>query len=117
MKEPHDFLYGFKSQCKSINEKFSKLEGCLHSGRKNKSKTFPPLENEFLPKSKNISLTNDHIIYPTKQKDLCDYDPRYIMSSGFMFDDVIIGTIKINGFSHPTAETDFVFTQIHSNII
>ena len=39
---------GFKSQCTSINEHFSKLEGYLHS-RKNKSKTFPPLQNEFLP--------------------------------------------------------------------
>ena len=31
MKEPHEFMYGFKSQCTSINEQFSKLEGCLHS--------------------------------------------------------------------------------------
>ena len=49
MKEPHDFMYEFKSQCTSINEQLSKLEGCLHSIRKNKSKTFPPLGNEFLP--------------------------------------------------------------------
>ena len=34
----------FKSQCTSINERFSKLEGYLYS-RKNKSKKFPPLQN------------------------------------------------------------------------
>ena len=52
-----------------------------------------------------------------KQKDLCDYDPKYIMSSGLIFDDIIMGTIRKNEFPHPTAETDCVFTQIDSNII
>ena len=56
MKEPHDFMYEFKSQCKSINEWFSKLEGCLHSRQKNKSKTFTPLGNKFLPPSKKYHL-------------------------------------------------------------
>ena len=96
MKKPHDFLYGFKSQCKSINERLSKLEGFIHSRQKNKLKTFPPLGNEFLPPSKHITLKNDHIIYPMKQKDLCDYDPRCIMSIGLMFDDIIIGKIRKN---------------------
>ena len=109
-------MYGFKSQCTSINERFPKLEVCLHSRRKNKSKTFPPIGNELSPPSKNITLTNDHIIYPMKQKDICDYDPRCIMSSGLMFDDIIMGTIKRNEFPHPTAETDCVFTQIDFNI-
>ena len=93
MKKQHDCLYEFKSQCTSINERFSKLDGCLHSRRKNKSKTFPPLGNEFIPPSKNVTLKNDHNIYPIKQKDICDYDPRCIMSSGLMFDEIIIGTI------------------------
>ena len=52
MKEPHDFICGFMYQCTSINEQFSKLEGCLNSIQKNKLKTFPPLGNEFLPPSK-----------------------------------------------------------------
>ena len=64
MKEPHDFMYGIKSQCTFIKERFSKLEGCLHSRRKNKSKKFPPLGNELLPQSKNSTLTYDHIMYP-----------------------------------------------------
>ena len=52
-----------------------------------------------------------------KNKDLCDYDPRCIMSSGLIFDDIIMGTIKRNLLSHHTAETDCVFTQIFSHII
>ena len=95
-------LYGFNSQCTSINEQLSKLEGFLHSRRKNKSKTFPPLGNEFLPPSENITLTNYHIMYPMKQKDICDYDPRCIMSSGLMFDEIIMDIIRNNEFPHPT---------------
>ena len=52
-----------------------------------------------------------------KHKDLCDYDLRCIMSRGLMFDDIIMGTINKNEFPHPTAETDYFFTQIDSNII
>ena len=117
MKEPHDFMYGLKSQCTYINVRFSKLEGCLHSIRKNKSKTFPPLGNEFLPQSKNITLKNYHIMYPMKQKDLCDYDPRCIRSIGLIFDDIIVGIIRNNEFPHHTKEKDFFLTQIDNNII
>ena len=52
MKKTHDFMYGFNSQCTSINEPFSKLEFYPRSRRKNKSKTFPLIGNEFLPLSK-----------------------------------------------------------------
>ena len=50
-------------------------------------------------------------MYPTKNKDLCDYDPRCIMSSGLMFGDIIMGIIRKNEFPHPTAETDFFYTD------
>ena len=56
-------------------------------------------------------------MYPMKQKDLCDYDPRYIMSNGLMFDDIIMGIIRNNEFPHPTEENDFIFTHIDNNII
>ena len=52
MKKTHDFMYGFKSQCISINGIFSKFKGCLHSRRKNKSKKFPPISNKLLPHQK-----------------------------------------------------------------
>ena len=55
MKKQNCIQSGFKSQCTSINERISRLEVYLHS-RKNKSKTFPPLQSEFLPPFKNITL-------------------------------------------------------------
>ena len=102
MKKQNCIQSVFKSQCTSINERFYKLEGYIHS-RKNKLKTFPPLQNEFLPPSNKITLKRNHFIYPMKNMGLCDYDPRCIMSIGLMFDDIIMGTIKRNEFPHPTA--------------
>ena len=105
-------MYGFKSQYASINEQLSKLEGCLHLIRKNKSKKFPPIGNEFLPPSKNITLTDYHIMYPMKQKYLYDYDPICIMYSGLIFYDIIMDIIRNNELPHPTEENDCHFTQI-----
>ena len=105
-------MYGFKSQYTSINEQFYKLEGCLHSRRKNKLKTFPPFGNEVLPPSKNITLTDYHIIYPMKQNYLYDYG-----SSGLMFDYIIMYIIRNNKLSHPTEENVCLFTHIENNII
>ena len=56
-------------------------------------------------------------MYPMKQKDLCDYDPRCIISSGLMFDDIIMYKIRNNEFPHPTEENDCIFTHIEDNII
>ena len=86
-------MYEFKSQCTPTNERFFKLECWLHSIQKNKSKTFPPLGNGFIPPFKNITLKNYHIIYPMEHNDLYDYDIKFIMSSGLIFYDIIIGTI------------------------
>ena len=117
MKEPHDFMFGFNSQCTSINELLSKLEVCLHSRRKNKFKSFTPIGNELLPPSKNCTMKNYHIMYPMKQKDLCDYDSIFIISSGLMFDEIIMGIIRNNECPHPTEEIDCLFKQIENNII
>ena len=56
-------------------------------------------------------------MYQMKQKDLCDYDPICIISRGFIFDDIIMGIIRNNKFSHPTEENDCLFTQINNRII
>ena len=117
MKKQNRIRSGFKSQCTSINEQISKLEVYLHS-RKNKSKTCSPLQNDFLPPTKTITLKSNHFIFPMKNKDICDYDHRCIMSSGLMFDYIIMDNIKRNVSSHTyTAENDCVFTQIVSHII
>ena len=79
MKKPFKFAYGFKSNFKSINECFSRLEGCIQSRPKIKIKKFPSFVNELLPPSKTISLKGFPIIYTLKQKDIHDYDPRCII--------------------------------------
>ena len=100
----------FKSQHTYINERLYKLDIRLHS-RRIKSKTFSPLQNNFLPPSKKITLKSNHFIFPMKNKDICDYDPRCIMSSGLMFDYIIMDHIKIIQSSHNyTEEHDCVFT-------
>ena len=117
MKKPSDFAYGFKSHCTSITDSLSKLESCLRSRQKNKSKTFPQFCNEFLPPSKNISLENFPIMYPLKQKDFYDYDPICIMSRGLIFDDIIMNIIRNKNLAHHNEEYDCIFTKIENNII
>ena len=117
VKNTFDFAYQFKSHCTSINERSSKLEGFLHSIYKNKMKTFPPFGNEFLPPSKNISLTDCPIMHPMKHKDLCGYDIICIMSSGLMFDNIIMNIINNKKLARHNEENDFLFTNIENNII
>ena len=40
------------------------------------------------------------IMYPMKQKDIFDYDTRCIMSSGLMFDDIVMDIIRNNELPH-----------------
>ena len=96
MKKPFYFAHGFKSHCTSINECFSKLEGCLNSRPNIKRKIFPIFGNEFLPPSKTISLTGFPVISTLKQKDICDYNPICIMLGGLMFDYAIMNIISNN---------------------
>ena len=95
-KKPFELEYGFKSHCTSINERLSKLEYCLQYRPKVQRNIFPPFGNEFLPLSKTISLAGFPIIYPLKRKYLCDYDPICLMSSGLMFDEIIMDIIRNN---------------------
>ena len=111
MEKPFDFAYGFKSYCKSINERFSKLEGFLRSRPNINRNIFTPFGNQFLPPSKTFPLKGYPILYPLKQKDLCYYDPRCIMASGLMFDDIIINIIRNKKLERHNEEDDF-FLQI-----
>ena len=69
MKKQNCIQSGFKSQFTSINEIISKLKVYLHS-RKNKSKTFSPLQNEPLTPSKIIILKINNFILPIENKDI-----------------------------------------------
>ena len=112
MKKPFDFAYGFKSRCTSINERFYKLEGFIHSRPNNNINTFPPFCNKFLPLLRTFSLTGFPILYPLKQKDICDYDPRCIISNGLMFDDIIMNILNNNKSEFHNEEDDWSFLQI-----
>ena len=79
IKKPLGVEYGFKSNYLSINEQLSKLQDFYQSRRKNQKLIFPPLGNDFLPSSRNIILKGRPIIYPSKQKVICDYNTRYLM--------------------------------------
>ena len=53
-----------------------------------------------------------------KNRDICDYDPRCIMSSGLMVDDIIMDHIKRTQSSHKSTEKHYcVFTQIDTDMI
>ena len=53
-----------------------------------------------------------------KNKDICDYDSRCMISSGLMFDDIIMDNIiKIQSSHNYTEEHDCVFTQIDNDMI
>ena len=83
-KKPFGVAYGFKSHCIYMNECWLKLQRYLQSRQKNQKNIFPSFGNELLSPSKYIILKGHPIIYPFKQKYICDYNPRFLMSSGLM---------------------------------
>ena len=116
----------FKSNCISIKERLYILEVYLQS-RKIKSNTFAPLQKVFLPPWKIITLKKSNTIFPMKNKDLCDNDPRCIMYCGLMVDDIIMDHIKelnnhrgINKdmivFLHRWIPTWYIYTGGHYKI-
>ena len=53
-----------------------------------------------------------------KNRDLCDHDPRCIMSCGLMFDDIIMDYMKRTQYSKTFKQGyDFVFTQMDTDMI
>ena len=53
-----------------------------------------------------------------KNKDLCDHDPRCIMSCGLMVDDIIMDFMKITQSSKKYKQGyDFVFTLMDTDMI
>ena len=107
----------FKSKCTPIKERLYKLEGHLKS-RNIQSKTFAPLQSFFKPPLQKITLKKSHNIFSMKDKDICDNDPRCIVSSGLMVDDIIMDHMKRTQSSHKyTEEHDYVFTHMYTDVI
>ena len=65
MKKQNRIQSVFKSQCTSINESIYKLEVHLHS-RKIQSNKISPLQNDFLPPSKTITLKSNNFLFQMK---------------------------------------------------
>ena len=55
---------------------------------------FPQFGNVFLPSFKNIILKGHPIIYPLKQKYICDFNHICIVPNGLVFDDIILNMIS-----------------------
>ena len=45
---------------------------------------------------KKYHLEKEPFYLSNEKKDICDYDPRCIITIGLMFDDIIMGTINRN---------------------
>ena len=56
-------------------------------------------------------------MYPLKQKDICEYDPSCKISSGLMFDDIIMDIIRNKKLACHNEENDFLKTHTENNII
>ena len=100
-----------------MNERFSKLQGCLQSRRVKKKMMFPPFGNEILSPSINIILKFHPIIYLLKQKEIVDYNPKCFMSSGLMFDDIFINIISNKALKYHHKGVDSLFKNIANKII
>ena len=69
-------------------------------------------DNKLLASSKQLKLCTRDIIFPIKQEDICDYNPRCFMSSGLIRVDIIM-----NLFADITKQTkDSVKKDLFSKI-
>ena len=93
-KETIQFWIYIKSHFYSINERFSKFQCSCQYRKSQKRYIFTKSCIDFLTSSKNIKLNSKQIIYPLKQVDICDYTHRCIISSGLMFNDIIINLLS-----------------------
>ena len=106
IKKPVGVWYGFKLHNFPNNERFSKLQVCRQYILPNHKLIFPPFSNTFLPSSKNIILKGSPI-----QSDICDCNHRCLMSSGFIFDYIIMNIFRNKGLEFHGEKVDSYFTK------
>ena len=102
----------FETNFSSIEHRYKKLgDGFNRKVVKNKY-TCPMFNSKFLASSKQLRICPRDIIFPIKQGDICDYNPRCFMSSGLMLDEIIV-----NLFTDITKQTtDSVKKDLFSKI-
>ena len=52
--------------------------------------TCPFFDNRSLSSSKQLKICSGYFIFPIKQEDISDYNPRCFISSGLMIGDIIM---------------------------
>ena len=78
---------------------------------------FPQFGDNFITLIKNYYSEGHPIIYLLKQKDKWDYNPICMMSSGLMFDDIIMNMIRNKVLEYHVAVVDSYLTKMENTII
>ena len=65
----------------------------------------------------NYYIKGHTIIYPLKKKEICYYNPRCFISSGFMFDDIVINMVSNKALECHQEGVDSLFTNIDNKIM
>ena len=94
-----------------------KFQGCCQSRRPKHKLTFTPFGNDFLPSPKNIIFNVQQNLYPSKQKDICEYDPICFMPSGLVSDGTIINIFRKKALEFHVEVVDSYFTNTQNNTI
>ena len=71
----------------------------------------------FLPSSTNIVFNGQQILYPLKQKNICDFNPICIISSGLMFNNKIMNIFSNKAVNQRVEVIDSFVTKIDNNNI
>ena len=62
-------------------------------------------------------MKDNPILYPSKQKYISNYYPRCLISSGLMFDEIIMNMIRDKALELHLEGVDSYFTKVDNNII
>ena len=60
-------------------------------------------------------LNGQHILYLLKQVDMCDYNPRCYISSGLVFDDIIVNQFRNKAVNPHVEVLDSYFKKTENN--
>ena len=107
----------FEIKCSSIRQRFKKIgDGLLRKRGKNKQ-TSRIFDNDFLVYSNQMKLKSTDYIFPIKKDDICDYNPLCFMSSGMMFDEIIMNIFTQITKESTVAHQENLFSIFKDNSI
>ena len=85
--------YMFKTNFSSIEHWYKKLGDGL-TKIDNIKFTCPMFDNKLLASSKQLKLGPRYFIFPIKQENICNYNLRCFVSSGFFLDNIIMNLLS-----------------------